>query len=141
MGFYDWISDKVGSVYNTVKDAVGTIGNTVKNWSSGAYLVPGMNYCGPFNATDANYLKSHPPVNASDDACKQHDLDYDTFNNLRRTGMPDADVKRLVRDSDNRLINSLDQQQGYQAWLPKYGIKLKKGLEDWGILDPLRFVG
>ena len=122
----------ISNVYDTVKD-------TVKNWSEGKYLAPGgYNYCGP-----GNPLQNGEPKNASDSACRQHDMDYDNFKKLKDKGqLSPSEIKNLVRESDDRLIGNLQKAPGRDlgSYLSEMGIRAKKFAEDYGILSPEQFV-
>jgi|GEM_PF-1130754 len=146
MGLFDWLSENVGNVYNTIKDTVGSITKTVKQWSEGQYHAPGgYNYCGP----GTNLHTAGKPINKADEACMAHDYEYDALaknkNNISQT-----DFNRLIRESDTKLINSIDQSgqsdiaspiEYIGSLLSKYAIKGKNYLEDLGILNRDRFVG
>jgi hypothetical protein len=134
-----WLSD----LYNSAKQKVTNIyegaKKTASDWLSGRYMAPGgYNYCGPHNPLD-----NGEPINASDALCRQHDIDYDNFAKLRSQGKVEKDeLKRLIRESDDRLVSGLQQttDRDIGSRLAEYGIRAKKMLEDWGVLDPERFV-
>ena len=122
MGLLDWISEKVGDVYNTVKDTVG-------NWSKGQFLAPNSKFCGPGNPLDDDYVSKHlPNASHSGKSCYQHDKDYDNFKKLKDVGkISDNELKGLVRESDNRLISNLQTgPRDLASYLSEYGIKAKK---------------
>lgn len=129
---YDTAKSTLGNVYDTVK-------TTVKNWSEGKFLAPnGYNYCGPGNPLD-----NGEPKNASDASCRNHDIEYDRFRKLKDKGqISDAELKTLVRESDDRLISNLrkapDRDLG--SYLSEMGIRGKKFAEDLGLLSPEKFV-
>ncbi len=142
MGVFDWISEKVGNVYNTVKDKVGeilpTLGKTVSQWASGQYHAPGgYNWCGP--GTKIN--EAGQPINAVDSACMAHDLEYDALAKNRNKISQD-DFNRMIRESDEKLIDSINRsgQTDIGAHLSKWGIKGKMILEDLGILNRDKFI-
>ena len=126
-------------LFGAVKKGLGSLFHTVKNWSSGFYSAPGMyNYCGP-----GNRLDNGEPTNASDAACRQHDIDYGNFARERDRGnLSHSEVKDLVRESDQRLIANLRQHDDRDlgSYASEYGIRAKNLLEDFGLLDPLKFV-
>jgi hypothetical protein len=129
---WDSASKKVSNVYHTIKD-------TASNWLSGKYLAPGgYRYCGP-----GNPLENGEPINESDSLCRQHDQDYANFATMRDQGKVTKDeLKRLIRESDDRLVSGLQQTKDRDlgSRLSEYGIRTKKALEDWGILNPEKFV-
>lgn len=150
MGFFDFISsvtDKVGDVYSRVKDTAqnvyNTLHSTAKKWLEGEYHAPDFvgggvyNYCGAGTKLD----KAGLPINAVDSACREHDYDYDRLGK-NKGSMSQSEFNRLVRESDQRLINAIDRtgQTDLGAKLSKYGILAKNKLEDWGILKPSFFV-
>ena len=145
-----WLSDlwsgasqTLGKVYDAVKNTAGTIYKTAKNWAQGRFLAPGMNACGPGNPTSEEYLRENPPVDASDRACLQHDLDYEAFRKQKDAGrINDKELRDLVRESDDRLISNLraDPNRAIGSYLSELGIRAKKKAEDWGLLSPEKFV-
>lgn len=138
MGFFDTLSDFTGSVFGHLKNAVGTVVDTAKNWTEGKFLAPGMRYCGP-----GNPMNNGEPVDASDRACQAHDYDYDRFKREKDAGrITDNELRGLVRESDNRLITNLRNasNRGIGSYMSEYLIGAKKKAEDWGLLDPGKFV-
>jgi hypothetical protein len=150
MGIWDSIRDFAGSVFQGAKDAYDKVGNvaqtvvsTAQKWAGGEYHAPDFtgggayNWCGAGTKIDTAGV----PINAVDAACKTHDLDYDRFARIKNT-LPKDEFHRLVRDSDQRLIRSIDQsgQSDWGAKLSRLGIKAKMKAEDWGLIDPGRFV-
>ena len=129
----------VSNVYDAVKNTVGNVARTASNWAQGKFTAPGgYKYCGPGNELDEG-----EPINASDSACRQHDIDYDRFAKLRGEGKVGKDeLKQLIRESDDRLISNLRQvpDRDIGSYLSELGIRAKKKAEDWGLLDPERFV-
>lgn len=136
MGVFSDIFDKVKTTASNVYD---TVSSTVKNWSEGKFLAPGgYRYCGPGNALD-----SGEPINASDAACRQHDINYSDFRKQKDKGnISDKELKDLVRESDDRLISNLRQapSRDLGSYLSEMGIRAKKFAEDLGILSPEKFV-
>jgi hypothetical protein len=136
MSWFSNIFDRVKSgVSNLYEGAKKTIGN----WSKGFYSAGAVNYCGPNNPLDAEYLRTHPPVNEADAKCMQHDLDYANF---KKAGVKGKELTDLVRESDNRLVEGLQSEKDRSAasYLSEYGIRAKRQLEDWGLLSPEQFV-
>lgn len=128
---WDSAKQKATGLYNSVKE-------TASNWLSGKYLAPGgYRYCGPGNPID-----NGDPINPSDALCRQHDMDYERFANMRSDGADKDELKRLIRESDDRLVSGLQQatNRDMGSRLAEYGIRTKKKLEDWGLLDHEKFV-
>lgn len=133
-----WFSDIYDSVKQSVTNVWDTVKQTTSNWLQGKYLAPGYNYCGPGNPLD-----NGEPVNESDSHCRQHDQDYDNLAQMKNQGKVGSnELKQLIRESDDRLINNLQRSQNRDlgSYLSEYGIRSKKALENWGILDPEKFV-
>lgn len=134
-----WFSDIYDTAKSTLSNVYDTVSSTVKNWSEGKFLAPGgYNYCGPGNPLD-----NGQPKNASDAACRQHDIDYDRFRKEKDKGnITDKELKTLVRESDDRLISNLkrDPSRDLGSYLSEMGIRAKKFAEDLGILSPEKFV-
>jgi hypothetical protein len=132
-------SQTIGNVYDSVKNTAGTLFKTAQNWSQGRFLAPGgYRYCGP-----GNDLNSGDPINASDSACRQHDMDYDRFRKAKDAGkIGDKELRDLVRESDDRLLSNLrqDSKRDIGSYLSELGIRAKKTAEDLGLLSPERFV-
>jgi hypothetical protein len=136
---YNKASQTLGNVFDTVKNTVGNVVQTASNWAKGKFTAPGgYRYCGPGNDLDEG-----EPINASDAACRQHDIDYDRFRKMKDAGkIGDKELRDLVRESDDRLINNLRQHSNRDlgSYLSELGIQAKKKAEDWGILSPEKFV-
>lgn len=143
MGWFGDLFNKakatIGNVYDTTKKTIGNVIYTAKNWMSGKYTAPGgYKYCGP-----GNDLEEGNPINASDSACRQHDIDYDRFKKLKDAGKVAKDeLKNLIRESDDRLLSNLDQSpdRDLGSYLSELGIRAKKKAEDWGLLSPETFL-
>lgn len=150
MGFFDAISDFAGSVFNTAKTAYDKVGNvaralvsTAEKWAGGEYHAPNFttggtySYCGP----GTKISTAGPPVNAVDSACRTHDLEYERFASLKNT-LPTNQLNQMIRQSDEKLIRAIDEsgQTDWGARLARLGIRAKTKAEDWGLLDPGRFV-
>jgi len=139
MGLFDWISDKVGNVYDVVKDNIGSFGKTVSQWTSGQFHAPGgYNYCGPGTKLD----NAGNPINKVDSACMVHDYEYDALAKNKSKIIQD-DFNRMIRESDQKLVDSINRtgQNDLGALMSKWGIKGKMALEDLGILKREKFVG
>ena len=99
------------------------------------------NYCGPGTKMEGQKAKS-----ATDAVCKRHDEDFVDVSHGFKSGRYDRKTAiHKTREADNRMLSSLKQvketkfrdkllNKGSYA-----GIKLKTKLEDWKILDPLKF--
>jgi hypothetical protein len=127
------------NLWDGAKKTLSDLSYTTGNWLKGAFTAPGgYRYCGPGNSLDAG-----DPINASDAACRQHDLDYSSFKTQKDKGrISDKELRDLVRESDDRLIshlqNTTDRDVG--SYLSEYGIKAKKLAEDWGLLSHDQFI-
>lgn len=132
-------SQTVGNVYDSFKNTVGNVIHTASNWAKGKFTAPGgYRYCGPGNELDEGN-----PINASDSACRQHDIDYDRFRKAKDAGkIGDKELRDLVRESDDRLISNLrqDPNRDLGSYLSELGISAKKKAEDWGLISPERYV-
>lgn len=135
---FNSIKKGLSGLWNSAKSiGLGGLFQTAKNWSTGFYSAPGnYRYCGPGNSLD-----NGDPTNASDAACRQHDIDYDNFAKNRQK-LNTNELKDLVRESDQRLISNLQQapDRDIGSYASEYGIKLKNLLEDVGILSHEQFV-
>jgi hypothetical protein len=133
-----WFSDFYDKAKSTVSGLYDTVKKTASNWLQGKYLAPGYSYCGPGNS-----LNEGEPVNESDAHCRQHDFDYDRFKKAKDKGqLSNNELKQLVRESDDRLINNLRQvkNRDFGSYLSEYGIRAKTWAEDMGLLSPDKFV-
>lgn len=143
MGFLGDLWNKatsiVSNIYDQAKQTLGNAVHTVSNWTKGKFTAPGgYKYCGP-----GNDLNEGDPINASDSACRQHDIDYDRFKKMKDQGkINDSELKNLVRESDDRLISNLRQapNRDIGSYLSELGIRAKQKLEDWNLISPDRFV-
>ena len=94
----------------------------------------GANYMGP--GTKRQYL-NYPPLNKPDAVARQHDIDYynifDRYNNYEIT---DIQRKKLIRQSDNKMINSLEKMGQLEGIDESYrqaglrGIQFKRHIEN-----------
>jgi hypothetical protein len=150
MMIFDTLRDFAGSVFNNVKEAydkVGTVGRalvaTAEKWAGGEYHAPDFtgggvySYCGPGTKLGS----AGQPINAVDSACRTHDIEYDQMAKLKGT-MPTGNFNQLVRQSDEKLIKAIDAsgQTDWGARLARWGIRAKTKAEDWGLLNPGKFV-
>lgn len=131
-------------VKGAFKQASDYISSKVKQLKDrGSTLLTGGNYCGPFNSLEDDYIAQNPPVNNIDKSCMAHDFDYKRIGENRKSGkISDAESRKLVRESDERLLNNIDRykyEDGKMSYLSRLGIKAKNKLEDLGILDPNTF--
>lgn len=151
MGFFDTVGDFAGRLYNAASDAGQKVGNvakalvsTAKSWMEGQYHAPDFTgggtyaWCGP--GTRIN--QAGQPINVVDAACRTHDLDYDRFGKMRGT-VPASDLNRLIRQSDENLIRAIDAsgQTDWGARIARHAIRAKTKAEDWGLLNPTKFLG
>jgi len=130
-----WFGDLFERAKRTIGSTVEAVKNTYDNWSKGFYSAPGRyKYCGP-----GNPISNGEPANASDAACRQHDIDYENF---KRQGVRGKELADLVRESDDRLISNLQKapERDVGSYVSEFGIRAKKRLEDWGLLSPDQFV-
>lgn len=133
-----WFSNLYERAKSSISNAVDAVKHTYDNWSKGFYSAPSLTqkyrYCGPNNP-----INNGEPANASDSACRQHDIDYENF---KKTGVKGKELKDLVRESDERLISNLQKapDRDIGSYFAEYGIRAKKQLEDWGVLNPNQFV-
>lgn len=129
-------------LWNSAKNFVSSVFDTVKN--RGSTFLTGSHYVGPFNRTDSEYIRTHPPVSASDRAALEHDLTYERIAKLRDTGQISADdARRRIRESDHKVMRGFTQGWSEHPWastLGLLGIGGKMVLEDRFGLDPNTFV-
>ncbi len=132
-----------GNVKNKVSkffgdpNSVATLKKTAEQWMSGQYHAPGgYNYCGP-----GTQLNGQKAINGADSACQVHDYEYEAFKN-NRDKTSKEDLTRMIRESDEKLINSIENSgvDDLGAELSKLGIQAKMKLEDWGLMDPMKFI-
>jgi hypothetical protein len=138
MGFFDWIKNTAGNVWNKVKSVASEL------YNRGSTLLTGGHYLGPFNSLDPEYIRTHPPVDRADAGGLRHDLEYEDIARRRKAGSLDVgNANRLTRESDNRFLDTMRQEWTTSPWkssLGYLGIKGKNILEDAGILNPNLFV-
>lgn len=114
----------------------------------GVLWVPGQgferaNYMGPGTNVRARLTRRDQGKTPIDEISKLHDIDYTLASGTSRT---DEEQIRLAREADQRMIDN-----GWKVY--KSGkenlfnftegaglIKAKTWLEDWGLLDPKRFL-
>lgn len=110
--------------------------NKLNPWGFGI-----ANYCGP-----GTQLKGQKCKNKADCVCKQHDYDYnDISTGVKEKRYTHEQAKSLTRSADNKMLHRLKgiKDDTWSGRLVKnasyYGIKAKTKLEDWRLLDPLKF--
>jgi hypothetical protein len=143
MGLWDAFKEAVGTVYGGAKNIVGALTATASKWLEGEYHAPDFvgggvySYCGP-----GTKLRGQAPINAVDAACRRHDEEYESLGR-QKSSLPTGQFNEMVRQSDKRLVESIDRSghRDFGSLASKWGIKGKMALEDWGILNPGRFVG
>ena len=110
----------------------------------GSTVLTGTNYVGPFNALDAEYVKSHPPTDIIDEGAKIHDETYSKLAKLRDDGVLTKDeVNKQIRESDDTFLNNIKNNFDKNKWagaLGYLGIKGKTLAEDYLGLDRNKFV-
>lgn len=126
-------SNFFGNIYNRAK-------NTFTDWKSGQFHYPGYNYLGPGTKVYDKISEGKAPVNDSDAAAMNHDLDYDY---IGKSGWDDDRKKKAVRISDIDFVNRL--RNNGEGWnfgnlAGKIGIGGKIILEDLGLMNPLKFL-
>jgi hypothetical protein len=121
----------------------------VNKWSKGYLTLPGgYKYTGPFNPMDLG-----APINETDRAGFVHDLEYGAIRRAidNKTLKNDAEVRRAVKEADNRFYDILDNAPEYTDpgaklidkignRLGYYGIKAKELGQDLGFIKPDAFV-
>jgi hypothetical protein len=133
-----WFSNLYERAKSGISNAIDAVKHTYDNWKTGFYSPPTFSqkyrYCGA-----GNPINNGEPVNASDSACRQHDIDYENF---KKAGVQGKELNDLVRESDDRLIANLKKapDRDVGSYFSEYGIRAKKQLEDWGLLNPNQFV-
>ena len=108
-----------------------------------------MNFLGPGTNINARIARGDQPVGPGDAYGMQHDIDYRNIAIARKQGkITDKEVKQMVRDSDNRLIEGLNTVKNKGSIWNKMAshasqqiIQGKKGLENMGVLKSSAFVG
>lgn len=110
----------------------------------GSTLLTGTHYVGPFNALDDEYKRTHPPKDRVDLGGLIHDTEYSELAKQRDSGAISHDeARRLIRESDNRFLENTAthfKENPWAASLGYAGIYGKTKLEDWGLIDPNKFV-
>lgn len=118
------------------KKITNSFKNKLNPWGFGV-----ANYCGP-----GTQLKGQKCKNKADCVCKTHDYDYDGISKgVKEKRYSKEEARRLTRNADNKMLSSLktikdDTWSGKLVKNVSYaGIKAKTKLEDWRLLDPLKF--
>jgi hypothetical protein len=169
-GLFDKAKNFFGNVYEGGKKVFGNVYEGVKKgrefmdkigykpedllydvnkWSKGYLTLPGgYKYTGPFNPMDLG-----APKNETDRAGYVHDAEYGAIRRAinNKTLKNDAEVKKAVKEADNRFYDILDNAPEYKDPNAKiidkignrlgyYGIKLKSLGQDLGFIKPDAFV-
>lgn len=99
------------------------------------------NWCGPGTHIQERLKLGTEPVNDVDAVCKTHDLDYYNVSTGSAKNLPKKEKEKLVRQADAKMLNSLKNKSGVDAFLARTAIKGKVGLENIGVLNKLKYAG
>ena len=111
---------------------------------------PCMNYAGPGTDVEGRIKAGVKPVNATDRAAQQHDLDYNSINKRFKQGkITKAEAAKLTRAADKRMLASMkkaNKRGENKSMFDKFShhsaaaaMKGKIGLEKLKILNPTKF--
>jgi hypothetical protein len=133
LGFFKKAASKLGDLYNKAKQSIS-------DWSKNRFHFPGYRYAGPGTDILGNISNEVRPINKTDDAARNHDLQYELIGKSKDISRDEK--KKLVRQADEVFM---DQLRGAESDLlgnkaSRFGIASKMKLEDWGLLDPLKFL-
>ena len=101
----------------------GLVNSLINNLPFEAHLV-GYNYCGPGTKLEKRLARGDVGINPLDEACKEHDIAYNTYKDLERRRA--ADLVLLQKAIER--INAADTPFGEKsaAYLIKLIMKLKR---------------
>ena len=108
----------------------------------GEQHLPKYNYCGGRTQVNKRLARGDKPINAEDNACMGHDIDYlNIAKNRKNIGK--KELATLVREADKRLVDNLDRIPGNKSLdsrIIKASMKGKAIAEDLGVLAPDMYV-
>ena len=119
------------------------------NLYEGEHHLPFANFAGPGTKLEIRLPRGDEGTTLCDQDSKQHDIDYLNIAKLKKSGLPEQDVDKMVRKSDNKLLEKCDKSvkkdksllNKLHHKLINLGINSKKIAEDLGILSKSHFVG
>lgn len=133
MDFFRKASSKLGDLWGKAKQ-------TISDWSKNRFHFPGYRYAGPGTDIWSNVSQDVNPVNKTDSAARDHDIQYELIG--KSSDLTPSEKKRLVRQADEVFMDSLRGAET-DLWgnkLSRAAIRGKMIAEDLGLIDPLQFV-
>lgn len=147
------VKDKIKSAVDSVKQRVSRKRKTKQPGTldgehHGVLWVPGdgfqrANYMGPGTQIIERLRRGDKGKTPIDQISQLHDIEYTMASGLARD---DSELKQQIRSADERMMYSgwnafLEGRESWFNTLEGAGlIKAKTLLEDWGLLNPTRFV-
>lgn len=106
---------------------------------------PYHNYCGPGTYLKLRMQRGDQPVDYPDSLAYAHDVDYQNISDgILQGKYNDDDIKRLVRESDQRLIEGLGKDKNMSSMLRSFIVQKimqsKTKLEDIKLMNAKSFV-
>ena len=100
--------------------------NTVINRLPFELHLPGYSYCGPGTRLRERLARGDPPKNKLDSFCRDHDISYALFKDLKRRHQADS----ILENSAWERVKAGDSSFGEKssAWLVTNAMKLKRKL-------------
>jgi len=136
------VKDLASSAVEKGKELVEKARKKVKD--RGTTLLTGTHYSGPFNRTDEEYQRLHPPTDQIDRGALEHDLTYEKIAKSRDSGnISRTESDRQIRESDEKFLKNIRDNWRENPWasvLSYAGIKGKTLAEDYLGVDRNKFV-
>jgi hypothetical protein len=136
------VKDLASTAVEKGKELVEKARKKVKD--RGTTLLTGTHYSGPFNRTDEEYQRLHPPTDQIDRGALEHDLTYEKIAKSRDSGkISRTESDRQIRESDEKFLKNIRDNWRENPWasvLSYAGIKGKTLAEDYLGVDRNKFV-
>ena len=136
------VKDLASTAVQKGKELVEKARKKVKD--RGTTLLTGTHYSGPFNRTDEEYQRLHPPTDQIDRGALEHDLTYEKIAKSRDSGhISRTESDRQIRESDEKFLKNIRDNWRENPWasvLSYAGIKGKTLAEDYLGVDRNKFV-
>lgn len=143
-GVISWVSGKVGNkLYPKWRPQPDSKGTEYEGKTEHHY--PYHNFCGPGTFLRLRLERGDEPVDYPDACAKVHDIEYQEIHDGIKDGRySEADVKRLVRASDKKLMNCLSKDRHLSSLIRSFIVRKiihsKTKLEDLKVLKASSFV-
>lgn len=90
------LSSVASKVVGTVGDIAGTVLNRAVDALPVELHIPGYHYCGPGTRLEERLRRGDVGINPLDEACKRHDIAYQTYSDTKKRAEADKELANLA---------------------------------------------